>query len=211
MFEATVIKLLEGAFICNTVYPDLFSYLKDESASRQVNGYLTQIGRHLAVTPHGQAYYAAYQRIGKEERSEIKALFREIKHDIKPVLGFLNLVMQAQNSDRTLGAGDVIEFPKLLMRVSENSHLEEMLRGFPAMRKDLASNKANVRTLLDRLLQQMVKSDYLVADRRGDRFEVTGKIDYFYEVVDFIFENEQHIKEAQEEEQDPEGENRRLF
>ena len=64
MFEATVIKLLEGAFICRTAYPDLFSFLEDESTRRQVDGYLTQIGRRLAAADvlAGPAHRAAVRR-----------------------------------------------------------------------------------------------------------------------------------------------------
>ncbi len=76
MFEATVIKLLEGEFICRTAYPDLFSFLEDESTRRQVDGYLTQIGRRLAATSHGEAYYAAHRAVGPSERTEIRFLFK---------------------------------------------------------------------------------------------------------------------------------------
>jgi hypothetical protein len=209
MFEATVIKLLEGAFICRTAYPDLFSYLEDEATRRQVDGYLTQIGRRLAATAHGESYYAAHRAVGPRERTEIRSLFKEVKHELRPVLGFLNLIMQAQRADRTLGAGDMIDFPKTLLHISENPHLGEILRGFASLGKEFASSDASLRTLLDRLLQQMVKSGYLIPDRQGDRFEVTGKIDYFYEVVDFLAENEQAIREAQD--QESEGETGRLF
>lgn len=209
MFEATVIKLLEGAFICRTAYPDLFAHLEDEAVRRQVDGYLTQIGRRLAVTSHGEAYYAAHRTVGPQERTEIRALFKEIKHELRPVLGFLNLIMQAQRSDRTLATGDVIDFPKTLLHISENPHLAEMLRSFAALGKEFSSGDASLRTLLERLLQQMVKSGYLIQDRQGDRFEVTGKLDYFYEVADFLAENEQAIREAQDRE--TEGETGRLF
>lgn len=208
MFEATVIKLLEGAFICRTAYPDLYAYLEDEAVRRQVDGYLTQIGRRLAATAHGEAYYAAHLAVGVRERTEIRALFKEVKHELRPMLGFLNLVMQARRADRTLATGDVIDFPKTLLQIAENPHLEEMLRGFAALGKEFASADASLRTLLDRLLQYMAKSGYLVPDRQGDRYTVTGKIDYFYEVADFLAENEQAIREAQD--QETEGETGRL-
>ena len=60
MFEATVIKLLEGAFICRTAFPDLFSYLEDESTRRQVDGYLTQIGRRLAESRRRRIHVDRY-------------------------------------------------------------------------------------------------------------------------------------------------------
>jgi hypothetical protein len=96
MFEGVITKLLEGEFICGAAYPDLFEYLKDESARHEVDGYLFRIGRRLVNTPNAQAYYAAHAKVGQRERAEIRTLFREVKHELKPVLGFLNLVMQTQ-------------------------------------------------------------------------------------------------------------------
>lgn len=210
MFEETVIKLLEGEFICRTAYPNLFYFLEDESTRRQVDGYLTQIGRRLAATAHGEAYYAAHRTVGPSERKQIQSLFKEVKHELLPVLRFLNLIMQAQRAEQTLVAGDVIDFPRTLLQISESPHLCDELRGFTALGKEFASSgDANLHTLLHRLLQHMVKTGYLIQVSQGDRFEVTGKIDYLYEVVRFLTENEQAIREAQD--QESEGETGRLF
>lgn len=209
MFEGAIIKLLEGEFICNTAYPDLFEYLKDESVRREVDGYLFRIGRRLVSTPHVQAYYAAHASVGRQERSEIRSLFREVKHDLRPVLGFLNLTMQTTSADKTLSVGDVIDFPKVLMKISENPHLGENLRGFASLGKEYASSDSSQRAMLDKVLQQMTKSGYLVPDRERDRYQVTGKIDYFYEVMDFLAENEENIQDDTDKE--PESETGRLF
>jgi len=210
MFEGVITKLLEGAFICNTAHPDLFGYLNnDEGVRKDVDGYLFRIGRRLVSTPNVQSYYAAHASIGPRERPEIRALFREVKHELKPVLGFLNLVMQATNADKTLLSGDVIDFPSVLMRITENPHLGEALRGFASLGKEYASSDSSQRAMLDKVLQQMTKSGYLVTDRERDRFQVTGKIDYFYEVMDFLAENEENIQD--DTDKDPEGESGRLL
>lgn len=209
MFETLIIKLLEGQFICNSAYPDLFEHLKSEGVRREVDGYLSRIGRRLASTPNTQAYYAAHASVGQQERTEIRSLFREVKHDLKPVLGFLNLTMQATNADKTLYAGDVIDFPTVLLRISENPHLGEVLRGFTSLGKEYASSDSSQRAMLDKVLQQMTKAGYLIPDRERDRFQVTGKIDYFYEVMDFLAENEENIQDDTDKE--PEGETGRLI
>lgn len=209
MFETLIVKLLEGQFICNAAYPDLFEYLKSEGVRREVDGYLSRIGRRLASTPNIQAYYAAHASVGPQERSEIRSLFREIKHDLKPVLGFLNLAMQATNADKTLYSGDVIDFPTVLLRISENPHLGEALRGFASLGKEYASSDSSHRAQLDKVLQQMTKGGYLIPDRERDRYQVTGKIDYFYEVMDFLAENEEGIQDDTDKE--PEGETGRLI
>lgn len=208
MFDGVVIKLLEGRFICNTTEPDLFEYLKNEAARLEIDGYLARIGRRLESSPNGEAYYAAYASVSKTDRREIRDLFSTIKHEIKPVLGFLNFSMQAIHADKTLFAGDALDFPTLLKTVSDNPHLGEELRKFPSLGKEYASSDFKVRSMLDRVLQQMVKSGYLVQDRENDRYQVTGKIDYFYEVMDFLAENE-NIEDSTEKE--PEAETGRLI
>lgn len=195
MFESIITRLLEGEFICRASYPDLFEHLKDESVRREVDGYLFRIGRRLASTPNAQAYYAAHASIGPRERAEVRTLFREVKHELKPVLGFLNLVMQTMNADKTLLAGDVIDFPTLLIKISESQHLGEALRSFAALGREYGSNDPSQRAMLEKVLQQMAKSGYLIADRERDRYQVTGKIDYFYEIMDFLAENEEGIRE----------------
>jgi len=206
MFEAVIITLLEGRFLCNTAYPDLFRYLGEESTRREVDGYLSRIGRRLASTPHGQAYYAAHAAIGPKERVLVRALFREVKHELRPVLSFLNLVMQSTQRDETLSAGDVLDFSKLLVAITENSHLSEALRGFASLGKEFASNDSSFRAMLDKLLQQMVRTGYLLPDKDRDRYQVTGKIDYFYEVLSFLAENEDTVQDATEREPEPETE-----
>jgi hypothetical protein len=209
MFEGVITKLLEGEFICGAAYPDLFEYLKDESARHEVDGYLFRIGRRLVNTPNAQAYYAAHAKVGQRERAEIRTLFREVKHELKPVLGFLNLVMQTTNADKTLLAGDVIDFPTLLMKISENQHLGEALRAFAALGNEYRSNDPTQRAMLEKVLQQITKAGYLIPDRERDHYQVTGKIDYFYQVMDFLAENEENIEDDTEKE--PEGETGRLI
>jgi len=212
MFDKTVVALLEGEFICHTKYPDSFSQLKNESFRRQVNGYLTQIDRRLATTAHGDAYYMAYQKIEDKDREEIRLSFKKIKGGLRSVLHLLNLIMQAQCADQSIGAGDVIDFPKILHLISESPHLSEKLRELPSHGKEFVSSDSSLSALLNRALQHMEKAGYLIQENKGDRYRVTGKIDYLYEVVDFLTENEQSIREL--EDHDPEvekGENGRLF
>lgn len=209
MFEGVITKLLEGEFICRTAHPDLFEYLEDEGARGEVDGYLFRIGRRLASTPNNEAFYAAHAKVGPRERAEIRTLFREVKHELKPVLGFLNLVMQTLNADKTLLPGDVIDFPTLLMKISENQHLGETLRAFAVLGNEYRSNDPSQRAMLEKVLLQMTKAGYLIPDRERDRYQVAGKLDYFYEVMDFLAENEESIEDDTEKE--PEGETGRLI
>src|SRR5574338_230163 len=204
VFSEVTRRLLEGAFICNTAYPDLFTYLTDEATRREVDGFLGRMGLRLAATPHGEAFYAAHARLGSAERADIRSLFREIKYEVRPVLAFLNLVMQATHADTSLCAGDTISFPALLHSVSDNAHLDELLRTFASLGAEFGAADANSRSILDKVLQRLARAGYLVADRERDRYQVTGKIDYFYEVLDFLAENEADIQDTTDSDPEPE-------
>jgi hypothetical protein len=95
------------------------------------------------------------------------------------------------------------------MKISENQHLGEALRAFAALGNEYRSNDPTQRAMLEKVLQQITKAGYLIPDRERDHYQVTGKIDYFYQVMDFLAENEENIEDDTEKE--PEGETGRLI
>lgn len=197
-FEETVIELLKGSFICPVTYPELFDYLEDKKNRERVDIHLTPIGMRLHVTRNQHAYYAVYKTIKTENRGNINKLFQDIKNEIQPVLKFINLIIQAQRGETYLEAEDVLDFSQLLFQIGENPSLEEILRQFPNLGKEFTANEASLRAMLDRVMNYLVRKDYLVKDQKGDRYKVTGKIDYYYEVLDFIIDNDPIIQGAQE-------------
>lgn len=198
MFEETIIELLKGTFICRTGNPELFDYLNHDTNKSQIDGYLMQIGRRLHITKNGHAYYAVYKTLRPENRAAISKLFQEIKNEIRPVLKFLNLVIQAEHEEIYVSPNHILYFSELLNEINENANLEEILRDFPNLGKEFAANDASLHALLDRVMNYLVHKDYLIKEQNGDCYRVTGKIDYYYEVVDFIMENETPIQNAQE-------------
>ncbi|MDD2749411.1 MAG: hypothetical protein PHX24_04925 [Acidithiobacillus sp.] len=196
-FEETVVELLKGSFICSAAYPELFAYLEDEKNRERVDIHLTPIGRRLHVTKNQHAYYAIYKTIRPEHRGSISKLFQDIKNEIQPVLKFLNMVIQAQRAEAYLEAEDVLDFSQLLFQIGENPNLEEILRQFPNLGKEFTASEASLRAILDRVMTYLVHKGYMVKEQQGDRYRVTGKIDYYYEIIDFIIENDTVIQGAQ--------------
>jgi biotin operon repressor len=199
MFKNIILLLLSGEFLCNVSRPDEFSFLQDEATRLDVDAYLARIGRRLGLTRNGVAFYAAHASIGAEERTEARIVFKEIKRDLRPIVKFLNLVMQAQRSDMTLFAGDSLRYHELLTRIRESSHLTDELSSFAKLGNEYASSSETVPGILDKILQRLAKNGYLVADRERDRYTLTGKIDYLQEVIDFLLENEEEIVQTSQE------------
>lgn len=192
MFEQVAIKLLEGAFICESTAPEAFRWLNTETSQRDIDDYLTKIGRRLAKTPNGQAYYATWKHLGQTERAEVKKVFTAIKQSMRPVIEFITLCMDAERKDVTPAAGDRLEYAALLKTITTNSHLTEKLREFGTMGKEFAVTDSSTKSMLDKVIQQMERWGYLISiSREHEVYRFTGKLDYYCQIIDFLMENEQ--------------------
>lgn len=211
MFEQVVTRLFEGAFVCESTAPEAFRWLSTEAGQQEVTEYLEKLGRRLSRTPNGQAYYATWKRITQGERAEVKRVFTNIKQSLRPVIHFITLCMEAERKDVTPAAGDRLEYASLLKTITTNSHLSEMLREFATMSKEFAVNDASTKSMLDKVIQQMERSGYLInISREHETYRFTGKLDYYYQVVDFLLENEQ-ISDPAANEQDTNPDQARLI
>lgn len=200
MFDAALRLLLSGAFVCETTAPAEYRYLQHETNQRLADEYLKKIGRRLAATGTGQAYFMAYADVGSGERPEIRRLFSEIKHDLRPLVNFLRFIMQTLRREETPTPGERIDFPAVFNAVSASPQLANELRGFATLGKDYTATDASVRGMLDKVFQQMTKGGYLLKiDQEREVYAFTGKIGYLYEVIEFLLANEQIAEEASDE------------
>lgn len=211
MFEQVATRLLEGAFICESTTPDAFRWLNSEHAQEEISSYLDKIGRRLAKTPNDQAYYVTWKRISQNERAEVKRIFAGIKQTIRPLIHFIMLCMEVEKKDSSPVPGDRLEYTVLLKAVTENAHLFEVLREFGTMGKEFTVTDASAKGMLDKVIQQMERSGYLVLiNREQESYRFTGKLDYYYQVIDFLMENE-GITDPASQEQEESSEQRRLI
>lgn len=205
MLDQALTKLLEGKFICETTAPSLFRELANEGFRAQVDAFLGQIKRRLTLTPNGQAYYTSWVRIGKEQRAEAKRVMASVKQSIRPVIQFIELCMDSQKTDMAPSPGDRVDYPVILKSVTENPHLQEKLREFATLGKEFAANEASSNAMLGKVFQQLEKAGYIVfAYPEQEAWRFTGKLDYYYEVVTFLMENEGIQQQQDEKDDDPE-------
>ncbi|NMG30568.1 condensin complex protein MksE [Aromatoleum evansii] len=212
MFEQTAIRLLEGAFICESTAPEAFRWLNSEHAQAEVGEYLGKLGRKLTMTPNRLAYYATWARVGKGEQTEIKKVFAHIKQTIRPVMHFLSLCMESGRQDSAPSPGDLLDYATLLSQVTSNQHFGEMLRAFGTMGKEFAvSDASTMNGMLNKVIVQMERWGYLIAvNREHETYRFTGKLDYYYQVIDFLLENEP-ITDSAALNQEPEPDQGRLL
>ena len=187
MFENTVLALLKGEFVCDQTNSTAFEWLKDSHNQKSVDAYLQKIGRRLTKTRNENAFYAAWVTVGSDERAEVRNLFVHIKHTIAPVVSFLEMCMKYSRQDTSPAAGERVNYASLLVAVSDNVSAQEVLRSFTNMGKEFGSQDASPKGMLDRVIQQMVKWGYLIENsKKQNTYVFTGKLDYFYEVLDFL-------------------------
>lgn len=191
MFEYVVKQLLQGVFICEVSHQEAFNYLKNPDKVQAVEGFLTQIGYRLATTQNQLAFYAAYQQIDSNNQADIKRIFQQFRLELHPVLEWLDMMMSCLHQDSALASGDTLSFSSLLQVIEQNQALADRLLSFTKF-KDFAGNDDSIKARLEKLLATLHKWGYLKqANRDLLIYQVTGKLDYFYQALQFIQEHEQ--------------------
>jgi hypothetical protein len=197
MFEQTVTLLLAGEFVCAVSQPDAYRFLQEETQRKEVDAYLARLGRRLAATRHGSAWYLAYLRLDPEQRRGIREEYAEIKHNLRLVVGFFVHVMQALRREEFLAPGSIIETHRLIAAIDENPNLRNELQTLVNLGK--ASSDGTLRNGLERLLKKLRDEGYLVlANPEREIYAVTGKVEYLQEVVDFLMVHESVQEDVEE-------------
>lgn len=204
VFAEVVSALLRGAFVCEVTAPAGFRFLRNEESRAEVDAYLRRLGRSLATTPGNLAYYAAILLVQGDDRDRIRSVFKEIKHQVRPVLQMITLCMDAINADSAPSVGERVEFGALLNAIASKDHLASRLQQFQLFGQSFAPSDASPKAMLEKVITNLEKWDYLRrASKESDGYVFTGKLDYFYEVSDFLVDHED-IKDIEEAAPEPE-------
>jgi len=213
VFEQAVLKLLEGVFICESTAPSLFRWVRVPEHRNEIGDYLAKVGRKLTETPNGHAFYATWSKVRPDDRPEAKRVMTTIKQTIRPIVQFLTLCMDANKSNIAPSPGDRLDYPQLLVSILDKPHLQERLREFASFGKEFGVSEATPKAMLEKLIQQMDKQGYLVVfNKDQEAWSFTGKLDYYYQMIDFLMENESGIvAEGQNDAEEAEGTTGRLL
>ncbi|WP_448166817.1 condensin complex protein MksE [Burkholderia ambifaria] len=199
MFEKVMSLLLSGEFICEVRYPDAYRFLQEESNQLDVNAYLTRIGRTLVATEQGGSWYAAYARIGQDEKKAIREEFSRIKQKIRFLVEFLVKAMRATNQEVFFSRGDVIEAHALMAAIDGNPGLRAEFQALGNVGRGGATD-GKLKGSLDRQLRVLVDEGYLiVANAEREIYSVTGKIEYLTEIVQFLMTTDDITDDIAEE------------
>ncbi len=199
MFDDLLKRLLQGAFICEISDEAGFRYLQASDNAQEVDAFLSRLNYRLSKTQNELAYFAAYQQIDSPARSDIRKTFQQFRLELHPVVEWLEMMMAGLNQETALAPGDVLSFSSLLQAIEQNQALADRLQSF-ARFKDFTGSDDSVKSRLEKLLSTLSKWGYLhLANRDTLIYQVTGKLDYFYQALQFIQEHEQIPIEQKED------------
>lgn len=205
MFEHTVRLLLEGVFICEITHHEAFAFMKHPANQQVVNEYLGKIGLRLASTAHGGAFFAAHIETGGPEKKTAKDVFTKIKHELRPLVAFLELVMRASQKDDVICAGSVIETASLMLSIDSNPTLRSDLQSLANLVKGPAADSSD-RARFNKVLNRFKDEGYLfLANSEREIYQVTGKIEFIMEAIAFLSEHEKIGLEDEEAEVTSQG------
>lgn len=199
MFESLVKRLLQGGFICEVSDEAGFVYLQNQENFFQLEVFLQRLNYRLATTQNKLAYYAAYIEIDNSARQDVRKVFQQFRLELHPVVEWLDMMMACLKQDTTLSPGDTLALSSLLQVIENNQALGDRLQSF-AKFKDFTSSEDSIKGRLEKLLSTLQKWGYLqLANRDTLIYQVTGKLDYFYQSLQFIQEHEEIPVEQEDE------------
>ena len=189
MFSPVVQSLLAGEFICQVTNPSGFSFLGDINNRAEVNAYVSKIGLHLSVTRQESAFYVAHLADGTVDRKAAREVFSEIKQSLRPLVSFLDMVMRVMQNDSLLVVGTPIEVNKLMGAIDTNPSFRNDLQTLASQLK--IQTDGTDRNRLEKVLKSFRDKGYLLlSNPEREIYQITGKIEFIQEVIEFLMEHD---------------------
>ncbi|WP_372881831.1 hypothetical protein [Psychromonas sp.] len=186
MFKQTVQKLLTGAVICETAYPEEFEYLKATSNGERVDDFLGNLDRNLTYLESADAYYCTFQQVDESNNGALTLLFSEMRSVFRPLVEFLDLLLTASHADLPLRAKAVVNINTLFDPFEQDQTLRDQLRRLTSI-KPFKTNKVETREQLVTVFQKLEDMHYLVRKNSGSsRYYATARFDLIYLLIEFL-------------------------
>lgn len=200
--ESALKRLAEGCVICPVHYPEEFELLEDPNQRRRAEEWLEAIGYRLARLSEEGAYVMAHSVVTTEMRNQFREELRNVRFKLEPVVGFLETLRQSLSQGggdnfrmtAQIHPGDTIWESEITEAVRKSSILERRLMEMRDMSGVRVTESAPDR--VRRMLNLLVQDGYLVEVNPTTKgYQVTGKIEYLYQLIAFIAENSTHVSD----------------
>ncbi len=189
-------SLLSGSFICPATDREAYKTLKEDRTRREINQALTLMNRELQCTSRTSAYYVTYKSVDDHNRRQVTALMSNVHAIIRPVVKFVATVSEAAQVEAVMVGGDELSVPVLSAQIQSSPSLMEKLDSIYRLPKvsrkkvrDSATEKLNV--VVEFLVKEGVAH---LVNKERQLYVMTGKLDFVYEVLDFIDTHEKIVE-----------------
>lgn len=188
--NANVLKLLlAGEYICPVRYRPEFEILEEVSEQEEVNNWLLALGMRLGRIGEQGAFFLSHDYIGPKEITQVKNELLKFRDEYGSAVLLLDFIRQTDQSSVQLSPGEYIALYELEAAVSQSSTLETHLKGLVKYISSAAMRNTNHENLR-KLLEHLSKDGYMVlANKDSSTYQVTGKIEQLYAVLQFLDEN----------------------
>lgn len=182
--------LLEGKFICQVTDEEAWRFLKRKENVQQLEPHLSLLNRTLSSTAEGDVFFASYSTIGEAERKILTQQFQETASNLVPLVEWLLLVQQANETDMPVTMGNAIRLNELQTTIEDTPAYAEQLEKISRYRI-FGSTSVNLDGQLKQVFKRLTELGYLVKPNPDKQIYIaTGKVEHLYEILRFIDETE---------------------
>jgi len=192
--EAALKRLAEGCFVCEAKYPDEYEVLQDMDGRAQAERWLEAIGYRLARLHDEGAFFMAHSVATTEMRTQFREELKNVRGKLEPVVAILESIRQAQGRNPQIHSGDMLWESELSEAIRQSSTLERRVIEMRDIHGARVGESTNER--VRRMLVQLETEGYVVETNPTTKgYKVTGKIDYLYQLIEFIASNTPHLSD----------------
>lgn len=182
--------LLEGKFICQISDEMSWRFLKANDNAAQLEPHLNLLNRTLSTTAEGDVFFASYLTIGEAERKILIQQFQETTSYLVPLVEWLLLVQQANESDMPVTMGNAIRLNELLTTIEDTPAYTEQLEKISRY-KIFGSASVSADGQLKQVFKRLCDLGYLIKPNPDKQiYLATGRVEHLYEMIRFIDETE---------------------
>ncbi|WP_178385385.1 hypothetical protein, partial [Pseudomonas aeruginosa] len=192
--DSALKRLAEGCFVCEAKYPDEYEALLDAGGRTEAERWLGAIGYRLARLSEDGAFFMAHAVATTEMRTQLREELKSVRGKLEPVVAILESIRQAQGRDPQIHSGDMLWESELSEVIRQSSTLERRVMEMRDIHGARVGESTNER--VRRMLVQLEAEGYVMETNPTTKgYKVTGKIDYLYQLIEFIASNTPHLSD----------------
>ncbi|MGN0894756.1 MAG: hypothetical protein ACI4ND_07145 [Succinivibrio sp.] len=197
-FTKCIEFLLQGKIICSVLCPDLYRYILEPNEPGEISNeeriqlFLGNINRKLVHTSDDNGFYCVVLDKGSlQAKNTARAKLKEAAYQLEPFVKWMRIVRSCSRDIRPIEANDIIKPSELIASLEESEFPRNQLKEVAnSLCSGNQANMTDIKRILQSVLKQLVKDEYLVDVNDGLIYKATAKWTRLYEYMEFIAENE---------------------